>query len=143
MKKFVGTKIVNATRMTRKEYNDLRGWTLPKDENGKDEGYLLEYPESAPNHSEYAGYISWSPAEQFESAYVHLDTELTEPYQVRLVAEFTQLQANVAKLSAFINGDKIGELSPVKADLMRRQLDYMNMLVNTLEVRIALEANAE
>lgn len=139
MQKFVGTKIVNATPMTRKAYNDLRGWTVPKDEDGKDEGYLVEYPDSASNHPEYAGYISWSPKEAFDQAYLVLDTELTEPYQVRLVAEFTQLQTNVAKLAGFINSEMFGELSPAKADLMRRQLDYMNMLVSTLESRIALE----
>lgn len=40
---FIGTKLINAIPMTRKRYNDFRGWELPADENGEDEGYLVEY----------------------------------------------------------------------------------------------------
>ncbi len=40
---FIGTKVVKAEAMTRKEYNDFRGWSLPADENGADEGFLVEY----------------------------------------------------------------------------------------------------
>ena len=32
-------------------------------------GYLVEYPDSNPNHPEYKGYISWSPFIPFEEAY--------------------------------------------------------------------------
>ena len=40
---YVGTKEIRATPMSRRDYNDLRGWTLPEDEDGDDEGYLVEY----------------------------------------------------------------------------------------------------
>lgn len=54
--------------MTRLEYNQFRGWTLPADENGEDAGYLVEYTDGGtPNTKEFAGYISWSPKEQFEN----------------------------------------------------------------------------
>ena len=70
MLRYVGTKIVNAKMMTRLDYNDFRQWTLPKNENGADEGYLVEYLDGGtPNTSEYKGYVSWSPKEQFENAY--------------------------------------------------------------------------
>lgn len=36
MKQYIGTKLVNAKPMTRQEYNDLRGWTVPSDENPND-----------------------------------------------------------------------------------------------------------
>ena len=38
--------------MTRLEYNQFRGWELPADENGADEGYLVEYvgPGQKPNN---------------------------------------------------------------------------------------------
>ena len=45
--------------MTRGAYNKKRGWTLPKDENPKDKGYLVKYPD---------GYVSWCPKTQFEAA---------------------------------------------------------------------------
>ena len=70
MQKFIGTKIIAAKPMTRMAYNELRGWTLPADENESDEGYLVEYQDGGkPNHADFAGYISWSPKEQFENAY--------------------------------------------------------------------------
>lgn len=70
MKTYIGTKIINATPMNRQDYNLFRGWVLPVDENGADEGYLVEYTDGGtPNTSEYAGYVSWSPKEQFEKAY--------------------------------------------------------------------------
>lgn len=70
MKRYIGTKLVNMQPMTRQEYNDFRGWTLPADENGADEGYLVEYLDGGkPNTTQYAGYVSWSPKVQADSAY--------------------------------------------------------------------------
>lgn len=67
---FIGTKTVKATLMTRAEYNEYRTWTLPANENGADEGYLVEYTDGGkPNDSRHEGYISWSPKEQFDNAY--------------------------------------------------------------------------
>ena len=73
-KHFIGTKIVLALAMTRLAYNDYRGWELPADENGADDGYLVEYTDGgAPNHPAHAGYISWSPKAQFDNAYRSTD----------------------------------------------------------------------
>lgn len=69
MQRYIGTKLVNATPMTRQAYNDFRGWIVPSDENGADEGYLVEYPSSQANTFEYEGYVSWSPAPIFEASY--------------------------------------------------------------------------
>lgn len=70
MKTYLGTKLIRATPMTRLKYNEFRGWALPADENGDDAGYLVEYLDGGkPNTTQYAGYVSWSPAEQFEQAY--------------------------------------------------------------------------
>lgn len=70
MQLHIGTKQVTATPMTRLAYNTYRGWTLPADENGADEGYLVEYLDGGkPNHPSHAGYISWSPKAQFDAAY--------------------------------------------------------------------------
>lgn len=70
MKRYIGTKLINAKTMTRQAYNDFRGWTLPADENGADDGYLVEYVDGGKGNTDhYAGYVSWSPAEVFDRAY--------------------------------------------------------------------------
>jgi len=69
-KTYIGTKIIKAFPMNRQDYNDYRGWQLPSNENGADDGYLVEYQDGGvPNDSRHNGYISWSPKEQFENAY--------------------------------------------------------------------------
>lgn len=71
---YIGTKIVHLKPMSRQEYNDYRGWDLPADEDGSDEGYLVEYTDGGkPNDPRHAGYISWSPKEQADAAYRHTD----------------------------------------------------------------------
>lgn len=70
MKTYIGTKIIAARPMSRKDYNTYRGWELPENENGNDEGYLVEYLDGGKqNHPAHGWYISWSPKEQFEAAY--------------------------------------------------------------------------
>ena len=74
MKRHIGTKLINAKPMTRAEYNMFRGWELPADENGSDDGFLVEYVDGGKaNTSDYAGYISWSPKDVFERAYKPID----------------------------------------------------------------------
>lgn len=70
MAKYQSHKVVNACPMTRGAYNELRGWTVPENENPEDEGYLVEYLDS-PNkvHPEYDHYISWSPKDVFDAGY--------------------------------------------------------------------------
>jgi len=64
MKKFIGVKIVDAKPMTRKEYNDFRGWDLPSDENGGDEGFLKD---------DGRGHIQWDPAESFKRDFLPIN----------------------------------------------------------------------
>lgn len=60
MQTYIGTKILNAKPMTRGDYNKLRGWTLPADENGEDDGYLTDNG---------AGHLQWQPKAVFEDAF--------------------------------------------------------------------------
>lgn len=64
MKQYIGTKIIKAEAMTRREYNIKRGWKIPANENPEEEGFIVEYSD---------GYISWSPKKQFEEAYRECD----------------------------------------------------------------------
>lgn len=67
---YTGTKTVIAEPMSRQQYNDYRGWALPADENGTDEGYLVEYTDGGKaNMPDRKGYVSWSPKDVFERAY--------------------------------------------------------------------------
>ncbi|ATW58134.1 hypothetical protein CNR35_00038 [Pseudomonas phage inbricus] len=71
MKVYTGTKKVQAQPMTRGDYNALRGWETPKEENPSDEGYLIEYLDGGKaNHDAFDGYISWSPRDVFERSYL-------------------------------------------------------------------------
>lgn len=70
MNHYIGVKEIHATPMNRADYNILRGWELPANENGEDDGYLVEYLDGGQaNHADYQGYISWSPKDVFERAY--------------------------------------------------------------------------
>lgn len=53
---FIRCNLVTATSMTRGNYNKMRGWKVPADENPKEEGYLVVYPD---------GYRSWCPKDRF------------------------------------------------------------------------------
>jgi hypothetical protein len=72
MKKYIGTKEVLGTPMSRADFHAYRGMALPDDfKNSDDEpGYLVEYLGGGKaNDSRHLGYISWSPAAVFEKAY--------------------------------------------------------------------------
>lgn len=70
MNQYIGTKRVLARPMNRQAYNDYRGWALPENENGADEGMLVEYLDGGQaNDPRHKGYISWSPLDVFNRAY--------------------------------------------------------------------------
>ena len=66
MNKYTMSRTISARPMARQEYNDLRDWMLPEDENGADEGFLIEDPDGKPNVTGYNGYVTWFPAEEFK-----------------------------------------------------------------------------
>ena len=72
MPTYIGCKMIKAKPMTLGEYRGYRGLDMGKDESTGTEGYLVEYPDSNSNHENHEGYVSWSPREVFESAYLKL-----------------------------------------------------------------------
>lgn len=65
-----GSKLVTAYPMTRSEYNELRGWQLPVNENGNDEGFLLNsLTNSEPNTDFLDGYVNWVTKDQCEKEF--------------------------------------------------------------------------
>jgi hypothetical protein len=61
MDKYIGFKLIDAEPMTLGDYNIFKGWTIPADEDPNREGYKVKYSDD---------YISWSPKEVFEAAYM-------------------------------------------------------------------------
>ena len=81
---YLGIKLVKAAPMTRAAYNDYRGWELPADENGSDQGYIVEYIDGGQaNHPDHKGYISWSPKGVFERAYRETDGGMTFGFAIQ------------------------------------------------------------
>jgi len=137
MKTYVCHKTVRAKPMTRGEYNLLRLWTLPANEDHKDEGYLVEYLDSGePNHKDFQHYISWSPKAVFEKGYVEVGSTLP-PFQQRLVMEHADLVTRYDKLTAFIGTEPFNGLDPVSRELLVQQHTLMDRLAGVLDLRIS------
>ncbi len=141
---YIGTKIVLSTPMTRLQYVEYRGWDLPDNENGEDEGYLVEYTDGGkPNHPDHKGYISWSPKEQHEKAYILIKQDVApegkefQPHQVRVLGEITQLHENMEKLSIFLASPRSEELPAEERALLLQQLRHMGDYHLVLQQRIA------
>ena len=82
----IGTKHVNATPMTLGNYNIYRGWELPEDEEPSTEGFMVEYLGSTDsNHKSHSGYISWTPAEQFNNHYDDLSSGISYGHALLLL----------------------------------------------------------
>jgi hypothetical protein len=76
----IGLKNVKVTPMTRLAYNKYRGWELPANEQGNDEGYLIEYeprPGEASNVEGHEGYVAWMPRKVFNDTYNSMSDNLT------------------------------------------------------------------
>lgn len=81
MEKYVGVEWVQATPMTRGNYNIHRGWTIPQNENPRDEGYLVE---------RNSGYVTWIPKYIFEHTYhKSTDVEMIELKHDLLTTKYT------------------------------------------------------
>lgn len=82
---YIGTKCVNGFKMNKETYCKLRGWDVPDNEDPLEVGYLVEYPDSKPNHEQFRGYISWSPRAAFEDSYRDVDRGCTFGHAVELL----------------------------------------------------------
>ena len=128
MKKYIGTKQIEAEPMTLGEFIEKSGrnpYENDGDMHGNNElGYLVRYED---------GYESWSPKDTFEKAYKIADTFLD-----RLHIEMRDLYEKMDKLSPFIESGKIDEVVADKYQnyLLRLQHRIMSRYINVLECRI-------
>lgn len=114
---YVGTKIIEA-------------WPAEKD---GQPGYGVKYPD---------GYISWSPREAFEAAYLPLGhIGGWPPHVQRMIAEAAELASKCAKLDAFIskNGSSaaFADLPAHEKGLLIAQHRFMAAYLEALQTRIA------
>ena len=69
-KEYLSQSVVEARKMKRGQYNVLRDWVLPENENADDLGWLVVNKSvSERNVDGYDGYVSWLPEEAFEEIY--------------------------------------------------------------------------
>lgn len=60
MKAYIGTKVIAAWPLTRKEFEAKYRANQPHEDKDDEHGYGVRYPE---------GYVSWSPKAVFEASY--------------------------------------------------------------------------
>jgi hypothetical protein len=139
MEYYIGTKITKAMPMTRQVYNDYRGWKLPDDENGADDGYLVEYTDGgAANHPNHAGYISWSPKDVHDRAYVAVgDLDNFPPHQQRVIAEKAELDSKISRLETFLVSDAYCKVPGDERLRLFHQAAVMTKYSEILAARIA------
>lgn len=142
MKKYVGTKIIEAKEMNLGDYNNYRGWKIPENENPKKEGYLVKYQD---------GYESWSPKEIFEDAYQKYDESKlpatsvlmqSNDYKERFKAEYKQLDIRYKGLEAMLKKWDAGELNftpTCPRNIYNIQIRAMEEYLTVLETRAIME----
>ena len=142
MEEYIGTKIVKAEPMKLGDYNDYRGWTIPEDEDPEREGYLIKYPDD---------YVSWSPKEIFEEAYVRTENNKladtakgmnSKDFKERFKAEYKQLVIRAQGLSNMLDKmkNRTLEFTPkCSYEILNRQLEYMKDYKGVLEERASIE----
>lgn len=93
MKKYIGTKQVEAEPMTLGDYVKKTGRNpyvnAPEGHDNSEKGYIVKYND---------GYISWSPAEAFEQAYKVSETAID-----RMHIECGEIKERLNKLNAFLS----------------------------------------
>lgn len=128
MKKYIGTKQVEAEPMTMGEAYEkglLQAGRIPSKEEQDNPGYHVRYKD---------GYESWTPAEPFEEAY-----QCSETYIDRMLIEATDLNLKAAKLGNFLSSEKHESLSDQKKNLLQAQYAAMVSYSTILSERIRVE----
>jgi hypothetical protein len=96
MDKYMGFKLLEANPMTLGDYNAYKGWNIPENEDPNREGYLVKYSDD---------YISWSPKEVFEAAYMKVIDNPNLPSGVSISGEM--VDEFIVDYEVFTKKDKI------------------------------------
>jgi|GEM_PF-1529397 len=128
LKRYNALKKVQAKPMNRQEYNDLRGWDLPADEDGSDDGYLTVDINAEPNLAGYDGYVSWTPKAMFESQFHEVsrqqactapkdDRELTDD-EIKRIRE----TGSLCDCHEFVDSDDSELPNPITPEFLESQI---------------------
>lgn len=125
MKKYIGTKQVEAESMTLGDYVKKTGRNpyvnTPEVHDNSEKGYIVKYKD---------GYISWSPAEAFEQAYKVSETAID-----RMHIECGEVKERLDKLNTFLSSANGQKLSALACGLLSAQASIMSSYISILEVR--------
>lgn len=130
MKKYIGTKMLEAKQMTRGEYNKYRGWTIPENENPDDEGYLVKYSD---------GYRLCTNMTTLPETAIMMNSA---DYKDRFKAEYLQLVIRYRGLKAMLENWDKGELSfspTCPRSTYNMQIASMTDYLAVLEARAVME----
>ena len=119
MKNYIGTKEIKAKPMTRGEYSEYKGWKLPEDENGADEGYLKD---------DGNGHEQWDPKDVFER-----DFKLADSWKDRVEIESADLDKKIEALSKALAENKVPKNSRMQ---LQTQLSVMKKYQQILKTRL-------
>lgn len=111
--------------MTRLEYNQFRGWTLPEGEDPNDPGYLMDF----------GFHTAWWPADVVDKAFMVLPS--APSYQQRVHGEHKQLLDRQEKLTVFITSPAFSSLVPAEQIRLSKQFHLQKQLLEVLGQRIA------
>jgi hypothetical protein len=126
----IGIKVVNAMPQVEGGFAQAgnHGGVVARD------GYKVAYVDN---------YISWSPKEAFEEAYIPLTDinnwlipEVSAPHQQRVVEEFEQLLEKYNALVRFIDSDMYKSLLEAEQQRLFMQSNCMRMYLEILKERI-------
>ena len=114
-----------AQPMTRLEYNQYRGWTVPEGEYPADPGYLMNF----------GSHTAWWPAGEVDKAFMVLPP--VPSYQQRVHGEHMQLLERQEKLTVFITSPSFSSLVPAEQIRLSKQFHLQKQLLEVLSQRIA------
>lgn len=124
MKKYIGTKLIEAEPMTMGEAYEkglLQAGRVPNESEKANDGYHVKYQD---------GYESWSPKDAFDNAYKVADTPLD-----RMLIEGSELSDRLSKLKDFVLGDKFKELDSDTRAMLLAQTGVMRDYQHLLNIR--------
>lgn len=142
MRQYINVEQVEAKKMTRGDYNNYRSWTVPKDENPADEGYLVKHSDN---------YVSWIAKDDFEKTYNVVGVRslndsallmVSTDYKDRFKAEYIQLKTRIDNLKTMMHNWDMEQLSFIPScprSTYTLQLDFMTKYLAILEARAKIE----
>lgn len=142
MRQYINVEQVEAKKITRGDYNNYRGWTVPADENPYDEGYLVKHSDN---------YESWIAKDEFEKTYNVVGVRslndsallmVSTDYKDRFKAEYIQLKTRLKGLKTMLHSWDNEQLSFIPScprSTYDLQVEAMTKYLAVLEARAKIE----